>query len=313
MKYAIEALGLTKYYGKFLAVDHISFKVRKGIIFGFLGPNGVGKTTTIRMLTGLSKISGGGAYVNGIDVERDPIEVKKVIGVCPDISNLYPELSCYLNLEFSAEMYDVPKEERKGKIMDLLEFFGLKDKKDVKFANLSKGLKRRLTLAASLVHNPEILFLDEPTIGLDVISKRKIWSLIKELNKNGLTIFLTTHNIDEASRLGDELTIIDHGKIVASGSPSEIRSLIPGSEVVEFKIKPFKDISNEIKALEDVVSLRIGRDKTYKMVSSNPEKSLMQILRIINMKGLKIESLTLKGADMEDVFIELVGDHLGKL
>jgi len=303
---AVEARNLTKYYGSLLAVDHISFEVREGEIFGFLGPNGAGKTTTIRMLCGLSKISDGTAYVNGYDVKKEKIKVKGSIGVVPDISNLYPELTCYDNLNFSAEMYGVPKSERKERIMDLLEFFGLIDKKDEKFANLSKGMKRRATIAAALVHEPKLLFLDEPTIGLDVMGKRKMWRLIEQLNKKGLTIFLTTHNINEASKLSHRLAIINKGKIVAEGTPSDLKKLIPGSQVLELKITPFENFNEEMANMEGVVKVDFWKDGTVRIVAKDAVAVLQKLLKKIVERGLSLELLSLRGAEMEEVFIKLL-------
>ena len=303
---AVEARNLTKYYGSLLAVDHISFEVREGEIFGFLGPNGAGKTTTIRMLCGLSKISDGTAYVNGFDVIKEKIKVKASIGVVPDISNLYPELTCYDNLNFSAEMYGVPGSERKERIMDLLDFFGLIDKKDEKFANLSKGMKRRATIAAALVHEPELLFLDEPTIGLDVMGKRKMWRLIERLNEKGLTIFLTTHNINEASKLSHRLAIINKGKIVAEGTPSDLKKLIPGSQVLELKITPFENFNEEMANMEGVVKVDFWKDGTVRIVAKDAVGVLQKLLRRIVERGLSLELLSLRGAEMEEVFIKLL-------
>jgi len=303
---AVEARNLTKYYGSLLAVDHISFEVREGEIFGFLGPNGAGKTTTIKMLCGLSKISDGTAYVNGFDVIKEKIKVKASIGVVPDISNLYPELTCYDNLNFSAEMYGVPGSERKERIMDLLDFFGLIDKKDEKFANLSKGMKRRATIAAALVHEPGLLFLDEPTIGLDVMGKRKMWRLIERLNEKGLTIFLTTHNINEASKLSHRLAIINKGKIVAEGTPSDLKKLIPGSQVLELKITPFENFNEEMANMEGVVKVDFWKDGTVRIVAKDAVGVLQKLLRRIVERGLSLELLSLRGAEMEEVFIKLL-------
>ncbi len=190
MSVAIEAQNLTKYYGRLLAVDHISFTVEEGELFGFLGPNGAGKTSTVRMLTGLTRISEGHAKVAGFDVRSQAKEVKAHIGVVQDTSNLYLDLSVYDNLMFAAWMHGVPKAQRHKRVMELLEMFGLASRKDQCFAALSRGLKRRLTIAAALVHNPPILFLDEPTLGLDVKSRRLMHRLIEGLHKQGTTIFL---------------------------------------------------------------------------------------------------------------------------
>lgn len=306
MRSVITVEELTKYYGDFLAVDHISFQVRKGEIYGFLGPNGAGKTTTIRMLCGLTRISEGKAYICGHRVDKDLVAIKKLIGVVQDISNLYMELSCYDNLMFCAEMYGVPRNQRKERILDLLEFFGLKDKKHTKFKALSKGLKRRLTIASALVHEPKILFLDEPTIGLDVKSKRQIWSLIRRLNENGLTIFLTTHNIYEAFRLCDRIAIINRGKIIAEGTPAELKRKVSGNKVIELQVSPPLRDTKVFDDVDGIINTKIGRDKTIYITISDAISALERILDIIKKLNLEIIMLNLRGADAEDVFIRLI-------
>jgi ABC-2 type transport system ATP-binding protein len=219
----IEVSDLTKYYSNFLAVNKINFQVKKGEIFGFLGPNGAGKTTTIKMLTGLTKPSYGNARINKKDIIKQTVEVKKIIGVVTEDSNLYEELTVADNLRFMGQLYDVSKSERENRIKELLNILGIENKKDVKFAKLSKGMKRKVTIAAALVHNPLILFLDEPTTGLDVLSARVLRTMIKELNKKGATIFLTTHYIEEAEQLCDTVAIIVDGRIKTVDTPKNLK------------------------------------------------------------------------------------------
>ena len=223
MNNAIEVVNLTKYYDNFLAVDHINFQVKEGEVFGFLGPNGAGKTTTIKMLTGLNKPTEGTAKINKKDIIKQTVEVKKIIGVVTEDSNLYDELTVVDNLRFMGQLYNVTKLERESRIKELLDILGLENKKDVKFAKLSKGMKRKVTIAAALVHNPLILFLDEPTTGLDVLSVRALHAMIKELNKKGVTIFLTTHYIEEAEQLCDTVAIIVDGKIKTVDTPGNLK------------------------------------------------------------------------------------------
>ncbi len=303
---AIIAEKLTKYYGDFLAVDHISFQVRKSEIYGFLGPNGAGKTTTVRMLCGLTRISEGKAYIYGYDINRELVAIKKLIGVVQDISNLYMELSCYDNLMFCAEMYGVPRHQRKERVMDLLRFFGLEDKKHVKFKELSKGLKRRLAIAAALVHKPKLLFLDEPTIGLDVKSKRQIWNLICKLNEKGITIFLTTHNIYEAFRLCDRIAIINRGKIIAEGTPTELRKKVSGNKIIELQVSPPIKKSTILDNVDGIIDVNIGRDNTIYITINDAIAALEGILEIVKKLSLEIVMLNLRGADAEDVFIRLI-------
>ena len=305
MEYAVVADKLVKYYDDFMAVKGISFRVKKGEIFGFLGPNGAGKTTTVRMLCGLARIDGGRAFIYNFDVAKETTKVKKVIGVVPDISNLYMELSCFDNLMFCAEMYGVPRSERKEKVIELLEFFGLSDKKNAKFKTLSKGLKRRLVIAAALVHDPKLLFLDEPTIGLDVKSKRQIWRLIHELNKKGITIFLTTHNIYEAFKVCDRIAIINKGRIIAEGTPTELRAMVSGNKVIELQVHPPIRDPRVFSEIPGVVGVRIGQD-TIRLMVNDVIIALEAILKIIRESNREIVVLNLTGADAEDIFVKII-------
>ncbi len=298
---------LTKDYDGFRAVDGISFCVRRGEIFGFLGPNGAGKTTTIRMLCGLTKITKGKAIIDGHDVRKESKTVKKIIGVVPDVSNLYMELSCWDNLVFCGEMYGVPRNERIRRAEELLRFFGLQRFRNMKFKNLSKGLKRRLTIASALIHNPKILFLDEPTIGLDVLSKRKIWRIITDLNKQGVTIFLTTHNIYEAFRLCHRIAIINRGKIIAIGKPDELRKMISAQEIIEISFTPHTPDISDLLNIKGVVSVK-NINNTLKIVVDDTISALEGIISYVRKKGLSISMLNLKEADAEDVFLSLIGD-----
>jgi len=303
---AIVVKNLTKYYGDLLAVNGISFSVKWGELFGFLGPNGAGKTTTVRMLCGLTRISSGEAYVAGYSPIRELKLVKKVIGLVPDISNLYPELTCWDNLIFTGEMYGLKREERVRRARELLEFFGLLDKKDSKFDQLSKGQKRKLTLAAALMHRPRILFLDEPTIGLDVRSRRLIWNMIRELNESGLTIFLTTHNIYEAFNLCDRIAVINRGEIIANGSPAELKRRFSGSEVLEVSFDG-KMSMEEISRIPGVIKAsRSG--ESFMIVVSDPLSVMEEIVRKAKSKGISLNYVNLRGADAEEVFLKIIGD-----
>lgn len=221
-QHSIEVIHLKKYYDTFLAVDDISFNVEQGEIFGFLGPNGAGKTTTIKMLTGLIKPSDGTAIIHEKDIRKEAVEIKKTIGVVTEDSNLYDELTVVDNLRFMGQLYGVPRLERERKIEELLEKLGLEPKKTVKFAKLSKGMKRKVTIAAALMHTPQVVFLDEPTTGLDVLSARTLRAMIKKLNTMGVTIFLTTHYIEEAEQLCNHVAILVNGKIKTVDTPTNL-------------------------------------------------------------------------------------------
>lgn len=217
------ANGLKKNYNDFTALDGVSFSIKRGEVFGLLGPNGAGKTTTLRILSGLLKPTSGSALIMGNDVVSKPVAVKKVIGVVPETSNLYPELTCFENLLFAGRLYGMKSERAKTKADELLTMFGLDDKRDVLFAKLSSGMKRRLTMSASLIHEPPVLFLDEPTTGLDVMSARALREIIQSLKQKGTTILLTTHYIEEADRLCDRIAIIVKGRIIIVDTPEVLR------------------------------------------------------------------------------------------
>jgi len=220
------ANGLKKNYNFFTALDGVSFSIKRGEVFGLLGPNGAGKTTTIRILSGLLKPSFGKALIMGNDVVSKPVEVKKSIGVVPETSNLYPELTCFDNLVFAGRLYGMKLEKVKIKADELVALFGLKEKRNVLFSKLSSGMKRRLTMAASLIHEPPVLFLDEPTTGLDVMSARNLREIIQSLKQKGITILLTTHYIEEADRLCDRIAIIVKGRIIVIDTPEALKKSV---------------------------------------------------------------------------------------
>ena len=240
----IKAVNLVKKYENFTAVNGVSFDVCQGEVFGFLGPNGAGKTTTINMLTGLAKRSSGEIHVAGIDCTKRHKAAQEFIGIVPDESNLYPELTGFENLCFSASLYGMKKGERKRRAAELLNTFNLQEAGNRKFGMYSKGMKRKLTIAAGIIHNPKILFLDEPTTGIDVASARQIRQLIKDLNKTGTTIFITTHYIEDAERLCDRIAFIVRGKIVNIDNVKNLLKQLNNKHLLSLKIggniKPLK-------------------------------------------------------------------------
>ncbi len=235
---AIQVSELTKRYDDLLAVDHIRFEVQEGEIFGFLGPNGAGKTTTIRMLTGLTRPTEGHARVLDFDLETEIVRIKKRIGVVPETSNLYDELSARDNLVFMGQLYGVPRRERGARADELLRRFRLWEKRNTPFAKLSRGMKRALTIAAALVHRPRLVFLDEPTTGLDILNARSLRALIRQLRDEGVTVFLTTHYLQEAERLCDRLALIVKGRIVALDTVEGLKARVQGQTAVEVSVGP---------------------------------------------------------------------------
>ena len=224
MDLAIEVRGLVKKYGNLTAVDNINFWVKKGEIFGFLGPNGAGKTTTQRILTGVITATSGEVSISGYDIRKETFYAKREIGVVPEISNIYTDLSAWNNLMLIGSLYGVCREKRIKKATELLEIFNLDQKKKTKGRFFSKGQKQKLLLAMALMHNPRIIFLDEPTSGLDVSSGRLIRKMITKFNREGVTIFLTTHNIQEADELCNRIAVIDHGQIATIDTPENLKN-----------------------------------------------------------------------------------------
>ncbi len=305
MESAIEAINLTKYYGDLLAVDHINFEVEKGEIFGFLGPNGAGKTTTIRMLTSLTKPSDGTAKIFGYDIQSQTIATKRYMGIVPEISNIYDDLSAWDNLMFTGELYQVSKREREKRARELLEMFRLYDRRNSKAKGFSKGMKRRLTLSMGLINTPKLLFLDEPTSGLDVQSALIIKDVVRELNQKGVTIFLTTHDIEEASITCERVAIIHKGKIAAIDTPEKLKKTIQSVQSVEVAFdKTSPKILNELEKIQSVNEVRKEGDK-FRLYTHDPANVLSGLWEYANANNLKPISLSTLGPSLEDVFVRL--------
>jgi len=307
MNEAVRAKNLTKFYGKLCAVDHISFEVEKGEVFGFLGPNGAGKTTTVRMLTGISIPTEGTAEIMGYDIQRQSVEAKELMGIVPDISNVYNDLSAWNNLTFTGKLYSMPKADREIRAKELLELFGLYERRDEKVETYSRGMKRRICIAMALINRSAILFLDEPTSGLDVQSVLAIRKMIRQLNENGLTIFLTTHNMEEASQMCDRVAIINRGKIVAIDSPEKLKRTIESLQSIEVAFgKATPTVSDDLKDLPNVNEVVKQGDK-YRLFTDDPPMVLAKIWDYATANGLKIITLNTLGPSLGDVFVKLTG------
>jgi ABC-2 type transport system ATP-binding protein len=310
MENVIEAIKLTKYYNELLAVDHINFEVKKSEIFGFLGPNGAGKTTTIRMLTSLTKPSEGTARIFGHDIQSETIIAKRYMGIVPEISNIYDDLSAWDNLMFTGELYQVNKSERERRAKELLDMFGLFDRRNEKAKGFSKGMKRRLTISMGLINNPQLLFLDEPTSGLDVQSVLIIKDVVRELNQRGVTIFLTTHNIEEANVTCDRVAIINKGKIAAIDTPERLKKTIQSVQSVEVAFE--KASPKNLKELENIPlvnEVRKEGDK-FRLYTHDPANVLSGLWEYAKANGLKPISLNTLGPSLEDVFVRLTEIHV---
>ena len=304
----IQVLDLTKFYGEILALDHINFEVEKGEIFGFLGPNGAGKTTTIRILTGLSKPTEGKASVLGFDINSEIVEAKRHIGVVPEISNLYDEFSAIDNLLFMAQLYGVPRPQRRKRAEELLKIFGLYERKDSPFRTFSRGMKRALTIATALIHNPKLLFLDEPTVGLDVVAARSLRNLIGNLRQQGITIFLTTHYLEEADLLCDRVAILVKGRIIKVDSPQTLKATTEEESVIEFSF------DREISALLDDLSNRLSGVKIVtvdqdrvRIYGGIPPDLYDKVFRFAKDKNIGIQSVNSIKPTLEDAFIKITG------
>jgi len=308
---AIEVNSLTKYYGDHLAVDHISFSVKKGEIFGFLVPNGAGKTTTQRMLTTLLKPTSGQILINGQDIARDAYPAKRVMGLVPEESCVYTELSAWDNLMFTSRLYLVPRSERADRAHYLLKTFGLLEKKDVKVEKFSKGMRRRLSIGMAIIHKPTLLFLDEPTPGLDAQSARDILGLIRNLNAEGTTVFLTTHLIEEANQLCDRVAIINNGMIARIDTPENLKLTFQRVQSVEVSLKPNgHNYGEELGKLSGVISILKMGDK-WRLFSEDPSLLLPAIIKFAEKNTLSIVSLNTLAPSLEDVFLEITGSPVG--
>ena len=307
MEKAIRAVNLTKSYGKLLAVDHINFEVKKGEIFGFLGPNGAGKTTTTRMLTGISKPTAGTAEIMGYDIQKQSVEAKELMGIVPDISNVYTDLSAWGNLIFTGRLYDIAKVERERSARELLQLFGLFDRRHESVQGFSRGMKRRLCIAMALMNKSSILFLDEPTSGLDVQSVLTIRNLVRKLNDDGLTIFLTTHNMEEANQMCDRVAIINRGKIAAIDTPERLKKTIKKLQFIEVSfVGATKNLTTDLKTIQGVTEVAKHGDK-YRLNTENSPKLLSAIWEYASANELMIHTVNTLGPSLEDVFVKLTG------
>lgn len=298
----IEVSKLTKRFENITAVDKICFTVNKGEIFGFLGPNGAGKTTTIRMLTGLLTPDSGDIFVDNIDIRRDSIKAKMKMGVIPEMGNIYADLTAKQNIILSGRFYGIPKRELRNKTDSLLEQFELYDRKDDLVRKFSRGMKQRVNIASTIVHDPEILFLDEPTSGLDVQSQRMIKNIIKQMNQKGTTVFLTTHNIEEANQLCTRVAIINKGKIVVIDRPETLRRTFKTTQSVEISFD--KSIEDILIKKSDLVNRTEKLGDKWKMYTDNPDKLVKHLTRFAEDKGLTIIAMEICRASLEDAFVK---------
>ncbi len=303
----IKAEGLTKIFNKSLvAVDHVSFSVKSGEIFGFLGPNGAGKTTTINMLITVLKPTEGKASVLGYDIVKQANNVRKVIGVVPQEYTADEDLTGCENIMLCADLYGIPREIAKKRALELLELVELTQFKDKRVETYSGGMRRRLELACGLINRPKVLFLDEPTLGLDVQTRAATWDYIRRLKKEyGMTLFMTTHYLEEADALCDRIAIIDYGKIVVTDTPQELKHSL-GGDIITISIKENADVSELIRSVDHVKDVK-NENGSYRIKAESGEVTAPLIIEALRKKGYTVTKLSLTEPTLNEVYLEYTG------
>ncbi len=309
---AIQVINIVKRFGNFTAVDGVSFDVAEGEIFGLLGPNGAGKSTLIRMMTTLLDITGGTAVIEGFDVRKDPDKARRSIGVIPQAMTSDGDLTVWENLSIYSKLYGIPSADREKSIDELLALVDLTQWRDAPARNLSGGMRRRLEIARGLVHRPRIFFLDEPTTGLDPVSRVAVWEMITNIKqKRNLTVLITTHYMDEADRLCDRIAIVDHGKLVALDTPRALKSSIPGSSVIEAQfLSPPANWQQTLSGLAAVNSVQPEGAEMYRILTDDGSRTTTDLVETAVKSRVAIKSLTVQSTTLDDVFVHYTGRQL---
>jgi daunorubicin resistance ABC transporter ATP-binding subunit len=304
---AIEIVTLTKRFGTFTALDGLSLTVRRGEIFGLLGPNGSGKTTTINIISGLARPTSGTVRVLGHDIAREPRAVRAVLGAVPQETALYDELSARANLEFHADLFGIPRREVPARITRILDLVQLLDRKDSRVGTFSGGMKRRLALGRALLHDPQLIYLDEPTLGVDVQSRRAIWDYILGLRDQGKTVLITTNYLEEAQALCERLGILDRGKLIAVDTPDHLKRAYGGS-VVEVETAAPTAAADELRALAGVKA--VAQDGTRLTIATQGDGDVVpRIINLLAREG-ELRTIAVRAPDLDEVFLRLTGTAL---
>lgn len=309
---AIRVENVVKRFGDFEAVKGISLEVRPGETFGLLGPNGAGKSTLIRMMTTLIPITSGRAWIEGHDVAEEADAARHCMGVIPQALTSDINLTVEENLSIYAKLYNVPRAERRANIEELLEAVDLVKWRDAETKTLSGGMRRRLEIARGLVHNPRIFFLDEPTTGLDPVSRVAVWEMLNKLKaRKQLTILITTHYMDEADRLCDRIAIVDHGKLVALDTPAKLKQSVPGNNVIEAQFQdPPEDWEARLGALGEVTSVQAEGAGMFRVLTTNGSRTTTELVELAVRNGIAIRTLTVQNTTLDDVFVHYTGRQL---
>ncbi len=307
----IEVDNLTKCFGDFCAVDHLSFEVRHGEVFGLLGPNGAGKSTLIRMLTTLVPPTSGSARVQGLDIVHEARAIRNIIGVIPQAMTSDLDLSAEENMSIFAKLYGIPREKRQRTIRELLRAVDLEQWADKPVKMFSGGMRRRLEIARGLVHEPKIFFLDEPTTGLDPVSRVAVWEMLTRIkHERDLTIIVTTHYMDEADKLCDRIAIVDHGKLEALDSPLKLKASIPGKNILEVSFSEVPDGWVEtVRQLPDVADVKVD-DNVFRISSDNGPRTTIELMETARGVGISVNSLSVQSTTLDDVFVHYTGHQL---
>jgi ABC-2 type transport system ATP-binding protein len=303
---AIALHDVTKRFGEFAALDHLSLSVNRGEVFGILGPNGSGKTTTVDLVSGLSRPTSGSVTVLGFDMLRDPRAVRARLGAVPQETALYDELSAWDNLVFHADLFDVPRSIRQSRIAELLDLVQLSDRQRSRVSTFSGGMRRRLALARALLHDPELLYLDEPTLGVDVQSRRALWTHILDLRRRGKTVLITTNYLEEANALCDRLAILDHGKLVALDTPEALKRAF-GDTVISMQTERLisDGLLRQIRSVAGV-SDAAQTDSVLKVTTQGGGSVVGEIVTLVSREtGLR--SITQREPNLDEVFLSLTG------
>ena len=300
---------VSKSFGNVVALKDIGFEIKKGEIFGLLGPNGAGKTTSINILSTLMRPDSGEVTLNGVNLRLHQNEGKQMIGVVPQEISLYESLSAYDNLKFWGSLYQIPSTVLETKIAAVLELVGLSDRQNDAVHTYSGGMKRRINIASAILHNPKILLMDEPTVGIDPQSRNRIFEIIESLNQQGMTIIYTTHYMEEAERLCDTIAIIDHGSVIARGTLDELKKISETKDILQIKTSPLDDLN--LSKLRQHVALTFSHNTTeLNFECKNINEQISEIITAILGSGIEIQGIETQRASLESVFLKLTGKHL---